>query len=214
LSLAVLPKYLLELTQKRRDGSRWCRTGKPKFALGAAYPTNEDNTDVFWRTIIGDRSLQTSGRLTADELDSVRAILSFWFEVPIDQNSRVGDYATDSMSTSDGSAISRLSELLSNTLMGRCLCLTTNGYIGVVGGWSQPGDLVCITQGASIPMVLQRYDNFHQEAGKRGIELGERLATANFFTQVGVGYIHGIMDGEAMVAAEGQEIGMEKIFLG
>jgi hypothetical protein len=186
---------------------------KTKICLSTEYSTNADNADVFWRTIIGDLSLEASGRLTAVELDCVRAILFSWVEVPPDENGRFEDRTTDSMSTSADPTISRLFKVLSNTLTGRCLCLTTLGCLGVVGGGSRARNLVCITQGASIPMVLRRFDDFHQDARNKGIELGVNLATANFFTQVGVGYIHGIMDGEAMVAAEGPEIGMERIFL-
>ncbi|CZR62612.1 uncharacterized protein PAC_12509 [Phialocephala subalpina] len=186
---------------------------KTKICLSTEHPTNADNADVFWRTIIRDLSLEASGRLTAVELDCVRAILCSWFEVPPDENSRFEDRTTDSMSASADPTISRLCKVLSNTLTGRCLCLTIKGYLGVVGGRSRAGDLVCIIQGASIPMVLRRFDDFYQDARNKGIGLGVNLATANFFTQVGVGYIHGIMDGEAMVAAEGPEIGMERIFL-
>ena len=85
--------------------------------------------------------------------------------------------------------------------------------MGVVGGGRQPGDPVCITQGASIPMVLGRCDVFHGEAGEKGIQLEGELTEAKFFTQVRVGYIHGIMDGEAMIAAERQKIGIERIIL-
>jgi Heterokaryon incompatibility protein (HET) len=176
---------------------------KEEFCLRTEYATNENSIDVFWRTITGDRSLGSQRRLTAAELDHLPAIMSSWFHTSIDANSRFEAHPP---------TIGRIFKRLSNTLTGRCLCLTAKGYLGVVGGSSLPGDVVCIVRGAPVPMVLRPHD-FCQEARKKGIELGEKYAGAKFFTQAGVGYFHGIMDGEAMRTAKGRDVGMERIFL-
>lgn len=123
--------------------------------------TNKNSTDVFWRTIIGNRSSTHPGNLTAAELKRLPTIMSSWLQVPIDANSRFEP---------PDPRKSGILERLSNTLGGRCLCLTKEGYLGVVGGSSLPGDVVCVVQGAPVPMVLRESD-FRQEAKEKGIEL-------------------------------------------
>jgi len=57
------------------------------------------------------------------------------------------------------------------------------GYLGVGGGGgSRPGDLVCVVQGASIPMVLRPHADFHQGPRRKGKELGKKYAGAQFFS--------------------------------
>jgi hypothetical protein len=60
----------------------------------------------------------------------------------------------------------------------RRLCRTNSGYIGLVPGYAQEGDEVCVVSGARVPFVLR--------------------AQGTFYSLIGECYVHGIMDGEAL----------------
>jgi hypothetical protein len=167
------------------------------------YPTNEKRINVFERTLIANRSLESERQLTAAELEHIQAVMPPWWQA-------LGD-AKDHLEARDPS-VSRTFNLVHKTLDGRRFCLTEKGYLGVVGGSTQRGDRLCIVQGASVPMILRPYD-FSQEAREKGIDLGEKYAGVKFFVQAGVGYFHGIMNGEAMKNAGGGDVEMQKLLL-
>jgi hypothetical protein len=45
------------------------------------------------------------------------------------------------------------------------------------------------------------------------LQLGDEYAEAEFFTEVGMAYVHGIRNGEVMQAAERREVERRKIYL-
>jgi hypothetical protein len=61
------------------------------------------------------------------------------------------------------------------------LCLTKNGYLGLVPLAAELGDVVCIVHGSCVPFILRRCKD-----------------VKGAFRLVGKCYIHGIMEGEAM----------------
>ncbi|KAF2006902.1 hypothetical protein P154DRAFT_421176 [Amniculicola lignicola CBS 123094] len=72
-----------------------------------------------------------------------------------------------------------LQENFGGRMMGRCLCFTEGGYIGMGSGFMTPGDLIVVPLGCSTPILL-RPEGGHGEFGF-----------------VGDVYIHGYMHGEA-----------------
>ncbi|KAI0477382.1 HET-domain-containing protein [Xylariaceae sp. FL0804] len=64
----------------------------------------------------------------------------------------------------------------------RWLFTTDNGYVGMIDGHPQPGDLIFVMLGCDIPMLLRP-----SPSGEYGV--------------VGDCYVHGIMDGEALLGS-------------
>ncbi|KAL8298086.1 hypothetical protein RB597_006975 [Gaeumannomyces tritici] len=81
---------------------------------------------------------------------------------------------------------------ISPGLMGRKLFLTERGYLGLGASNLWVGDSVFILPGARVPVILRRMVD---EEGPVSTEYGPA------YKLVGDGYVHGIMDGEAVTAA-------------
>jgi hypothetical protein len=76
---------------------------------------------------------------------------------------------------------------------GRRTCTTKNTYFGTVPDEAEEGDLIVILFGLSIPFVL-------------------RPVGVDTFKLVGHCYVHGIMDGELVVAGEyGRDIEVRRV---
>jgi hypothetical protein len=75
-----------------------------------------------------------------------------------------------------------LSPILKPVTRYRRLIKTSTAYLGIVSYDTLPGDIVCILFGGSLPMVLRPVDDH--------------------FLLVGLCYVHGIMDGEALQGAD------------
>lgn len=76
----------------------------------------------------------------------------------------------------------------------RRLITTTNGFVGIAPEPSQPGDLVCVMLGCSVPIVLR--------------------PQKELYTVVGSCYVHGLMEGEAIEWQRTGEREFEDITLG
>lgn len=85
--------------------------------------------------------------------------------------------------------------------------------MGLVGGLSKIGDRICVVEGALVLMVLRHQRGFSEIAEERRLEQGDEYADADFFRQVGTAYVHSIMDGEVMFAAERHEADKKRIYL-
>jgi hypothetical protein len=83
-----------------------------------------------------------------------------------------------------GSASDRFIATALTNSRGRRLFHTAKGYIGLGSAASQPGDLICVLCGGSVPVTLRKA--VHKNP----------LRTQFLF--VGEAYIHGIMHGEAV----------------
>ena len=82
----------------------------------------------------------------------------------------------------------------SNSVVSRCLkrtfITTTTGYFGLAPQRTKEGDLVCIVYGADVAFILRQPEP----------ELGD--GPGSF---VGEAYIHGIMQGEYLEKAKGED---------
>lgn len=74
-------------------------------------------------------------------------------------------------------------------IFGRKLAISAKGYLGLASSLAQPGDAICILLGCSVPVILRPIH-------------GNVLDNAARLTLVGECYVHGIMNGESMKAAE------------
>lgn len=72
--------------------------------------------------------------------------------------------------------------------LGRCFCVTENGYMGLVPPQSELGDIIVIFLSAQVPHVLRR--------NKKG-KLNDPEPDLTYCL-VGESYVHGVMDGELM----------------
>jgi hypothetical protein len=92
-------------------------------------------------------------------------------------------------------------------VMFRRFCCTSQGRLGWVPMRAEPGDLVCILDGATVPYVL-RPKTEQESRGKLSLAhwrerfvrsfSSERVEKSTQYTLVGECYVHGIMEGEAM----------------
>ena len=167
------------------------------------YPTGEDIPEVFWRTLIGNRtpnerpappSYGSHGtiydvqervllaRLRGEDLSPFRENLVQRFPGLLD-----GDLRLQII----GLFTSLFATALKQCTLHRRFCVLDNGYIGAVPAGSQEGDLVFVIEGTQTPFVLR---HSVRKDGDRIIDETYEL--------VGEGYMHGMMDGEMMTTAE------------
>jgi len=81
----------------------------------------------------------------------------------------------------------------------RRLFRTSRGYLGIGPEDTQPGDRICILTGGHMPLVMRPTEDF--------LMLRDTLYRGSRWTLIGESYVHGIMDGEAMI--EFQQSGKE-----
>jgi hypothetical protein len=72
--------------------------------------------------------------------------------------------------------------------------------LGLVPGDCREGDLVCIVYGCSVPVILRQVST--EESGRN-----------DHFVLVGEAYIHGMMDGEALVMKKRDDIRSQRFAL-
>ena len=125
--------------------------------------------DWFWRTLVADRSATGSACLPWYKLASEQVL----------QNSDGLDLDTRRLmfESSPGIVFDFLRRVLS-VIWGRRLATLGRGYVVLGPGSCKVGDLVCILDGCSVPVLLRRRSD------------------AWGYTVVGECYVHGIMDGE------------------
>ncbi|KAM7214363.1 hypothetical protein V8F06_010279 [Rhypophila decipiens] len=73
---------------------------------------------------------------------------------------------------------------------GRRFCITRKGYMAMVPPGAEEGDMICILKRVNTPMVLRESKGYGKKpavGGRRRVQL------------VGETYVHGMMDGEAML---------------
>lgn len=100
--------------------------------------------------------------------------------------------ATDLLGVSDVEMPQMLPEMFQEYLnyMGRgcsqrCICITKNGYVGLVPQFTVTGDIMAVVAGAQTPFIV------------RPVHGGTRESR---YQLVGECYIHGIMDGETLAS--------------
>jgi hypothetical protein len=75
-------------------------------------------------------------------------------------------------------------EMTKRGIMGRRLCITHQGYVGVCPPYSLAGDIVCVVPGLRTPLLLR--------------PVSESKKKLSCYKYVGECYVHGIMQGETL----------------
>jgi hypothetical protein len=75
-----------------------------------------------------------------------------------------------------------------------------------VNGQAQTGDRIFVVEGSPVPLILRR-----QGCPSRGTVVS--AAGENFYTFVGVAYVHGIMDGQVWEKVRAGEKTLESLFV-
>ena len=136
------------------------------------YPTGEDAPDVLLSTLIcarlGSKMPNEASRLRR----SLWSVIGEMTALAARSESAVSDWAPHTRDIMQGGFPKAL---------GRCWCLTENGYLGLVPGGTQVGDRVCIFYGGALPFLVRPC------SAKPDTD----------FRLVGHGYFHGLMHGEA-----------------
>ena len=142
--------------------------------------------EVYWRTLIGDRTRNTRPAPPShgDDFERWVNILDEMVEsgIILDVNRPLAPKLMQRYGPGPS-----FRYLLPNCAYGRKLCITELGYIGVVPRFSRDGDIICLIQGAQVPFVLRPVS---KSSSRSDMSLPRR------FELVGEAYIHGIMDGE------------------
>lgn len=126
----------------------------------------------FWRAMICNRT--STGQMAPHEYGtSFRRYLEFFLQKVF--SNQAGEWDKDL-----ADAMLLIDRSLSGWQRHRRFCSTDNDRLGWVPGATAIGDVVCIFNGGRVPFVL-------------------RPASSGIYTWVGECYIHGIMEGEAML---------------
>lgn len=176
----------------------WDQLEKSSF-VQETYPYTEHSQDLrqaFWRTLIGNKS-ENGAPAPSSLSESFEKWMMFGSEIgngsiPIDSSTSL-----TSSTISKYHAEKQFSVLFPACGLGRRLCITKTGYIGMVPPLSvqydgkSKGDVVCIVRGGQVPLILRPISINGSAAPSTSVG-GERQR----FRLVGEAYIHGMMNGE------------------
>jgi hypothetical protein len=133
-------------------------------------PVKPEKIEEFWRTLCMDR-----------ETDQTRA--SSGFGAIVLEFLQVVHGGWEELTKDDvleeRSALFSRVKNVTNALYGRRFCSSSGGHFGVVDAKAQVGDRFCVFYGGRMPYII-------------------RPAGGGEYTFVGIGYLHGFMDGEAV----------------
>lgn len=171
------------------------------------YPTGQPLDEVFWRSLIADTQFErpapaTLGvgcrawerimhrvagfRLRPDDAEEDKG--ETYDALPREEDMAVPNMAADpqfSLALEWNSA-----RVMAAT--GRAMAVTKDGYVAVVPPKTEVGDLVCVFYGLNTPFLVRPQVNTHSDGGTRLVRL------------VGEAYVHGMMDGQAMMMTVAQ----------
>ena len=149
--------------------------------------------DAYWRTLIGDRTETTrpAPAKLGKEFDTWRRfmaeVMPRFFSipnqpVPADILARYGEQP-------------EFATLIATCALGRKLCITSRGYIGLVPPFAEVGDAVFLIRGAQVPFVLRTVEGPLSSEGSHVL-----------CHLVGEAYVHGLMYGDVVgLGREGLE---------
>ncbi|KAH6847176.1 heterokaryon incompatibility protein-domain-containing protein [Chaetomium sp. MPI-CAGE-AT-0009] len=171
------------------------------------YPTGQPLDEVFWRSLIADTQFQRAAPATLgigcrawERIMHREAGLKL---LP-DDAEEDKDETYDALPTEEDMAVPNMAadpefrlalEWNSARIMaatGRAMAVTKDGYVAVVPPKTEVGDLVCVFYGLNTPFLVRPQVNTNNEGGTRLVRL------------VGEAYVHGMMDGQAMMMADAQ----------
>lgn len=185
------------------------RNWRPSNLSQISYPTGEDATDAYIRTLFRDISRHTFGmpkaRLPPSQLLIHREHFSSWSTGEQD-----GEWdRNDQLSAGSGDVESMKDFILALAFSTNCWCffVTSKGYFGLSQTGARTGDSVVVIEGACTPLVLRPAAEEARNALAPN-ELEER-----HWSKVSAAYVHGIMDGEVMSMLDRQHVVKEEVLL-
>jgi hypothetical protein len=165
------------------------------------YPTGEDSTDAYWRTLLTDRffaikkrrktlfnSLPNLGtRLTPQDVKNCREEFQVW-----PGRKKYRQKTARRKELERGIDTTSLLNSFGPVIRGWTMATTEKGYFAMVPLYSRKGDVVCVVPSLGVPLVLRPVAT--EPLSKAKLEL------------VGPSYVHGIMDGELITRLEQGEL--------
>ena len=170
-----------------------------RYASDPYRPTNQPLQEAFWRTLVGDTVF--SRPAPADLGRGCRLWERFMVNTvdPTGTNADLVDGTNEEPSVNEIKAMGQMQESFHETLVwnstrsncctGRRFCITGRGYLAMVPPGTEKGDSLVILYGFHTPFGLRKVPS---EGPKR-------------FVMVGEAYVHGVMDGEAMLKERNPE---------
>lgn len=161
--------------------------------LRQPYPTGESTEEVFWRSLIGNTQFD---RPVPPDLGVFCRVWERMLIAEVGSDDEELQDDTNTIPTLEQLEIHGLKEEAargaltwnSSRIMcctGRAFCITENGYVAMTPPGTVAGDLVCVLNGLHTPFILR--------------ETEPRLTQYRTVQLVGETYVHGMMDGEAML---------------
>jgi hypothetical protein len=137
--------------------------------------------EALWRTMIGDlvMSEYPVERANATHAPDFREIESAFEKEDFPQLNRRPRYL--------GCSTNRLFESLCGMMANHAFFITKKGYLGMGPPTTSPGDQVWVFYDGNVPFVMREGDTDNVQKGRHKLHL------------VGDAYVHGIMDGQAVV---------------
>lgn len=164
------------------------------------YHRYDDLRNTFSKTIIGDRRLDGS-RLESGDLEVYKS----WWICAIQRYS--DKMVPGDMPVEEAENVERYLESFSHQTIsfcyGRKFFITRGGYMGIGPFGMEREDMVCLVEGATVPLILRSDERVFIGDGHR---FPFQVQSKNQFQFIGEAYVHGIMDGEGFDSRACKEI--------
>jgi hypothetical protein len=189
---ATCPACLVERIRDPEYTPELLELACPEASYRAPYaPTNESRLSALWHTLNGGMQMILEGSNRHQRRLRGSTDLSRCFKF------------VEFMTSADRTELWNLEmELIlldvESGTRGRKLFRTENGYVGIGPSKCQGDDLVVVLLGGNMPYIIR-------EAPSR--------SSKQCFTVLGDAYVHGIMDGEALLTPDGSARELEEIVL-
>ncbi|KAH7333275.1 heterokaryon incompatibility protein-domain-containing protein [Rhexocercosporidium sp. MPI-PUGE-AT-0058] len=180
------------------DLSAWqaaVRGWEPENLHQLSYPTGEDPTDAYIRTLFRDVIRQSygmpKGRMPSSHFPRFKKHYLHWKADGDDSY-----FTAERPSNVDTEQISRtdFTFALGCSTIGWCFFVTKRGYFGLAPQDMRVGDEVLVVDGACTPLVVRHADG--------AVRNNLAFETEAEYSRVGAAYLHGVMDGEVVSDVE------------
>ncbi|KAF5009937.1 hypothetical protein FDECE_3879 [Fusarium decemcellulare] len=142
--------------------------------------------ECFWRTLVGDRS-----HSQRPAISEVGIMYDAWL-------AELHILATSPSPQITGHVLRLFAtwfEQLEYCALGRKICITNKGFMGMVPMGARAGDLVALFHGAAVPFVIRQAFAADSEGRQHAVK---SKGNTDVYEMVGECYMHGLMDGEGI----------------
>lgn len=185
-------------------GSSWEQLKKVDSSY--PFPDGDSLQEAFRRTLLGDRAVVRDGTALS-ALEEVAAfdellqwLMEYQLRITIELGGTDSDYSQEVMSAFQKPVLSpngsytftHMRSMLDRSRM----VVSAKGYIGIAPGGTKIGDHICVLHGGEMPFILR----------ERSGDDNSEMTVEEDFVLVGEAYVHGLMHGEAVAAADAGEL--------